>query len=105
MVTIRLTRMGSKKRPFFRVVVCEARTARDSAFIENLGYYEPRKNPEVLSLDRERLAHWVDKGARLSDTMRTLIARHKNDPVVTTAVTPAATAEVGATGAAEASAS
>ena len=72
--------MGSKKRPFFRVVVVESKSARDGAFIENLGYYEPRKQPEVLSIDRERLAHWVDKGARLSDTMRTLIARHKNDP-------------------------
>ena len=81
MVTIRLTRMGSKKRPFFRVVVCEARSARDGAFIENLGFYEPRKSPEVLSIDRERLAHWLDKGAKLSDTMRTLVARHKNDPV------------------------
>ncbi len=55
MVTIRLTRMGSKKRPFFRVVVVESKSARDGAFIENLGYYEPRKKPEVLSLDRERL--------------------------------------------------
>jgi small subunit ribosomal protein S16 len=81
MVTIRLTRMGSKKRPFFRVVVCEARSARDGAFIENLGFYEPRKSPEVLKIDRERLAHWLDKGAKLSDTMRTLVARHKNDPV------------------------
>ena len=89
MVTIRLTRMGSKKRPFFRVVVVESKSARDGAFIENLGYYEPRKNPEVLSLDRERLAHWVDKGARLSDTMRTLIARHKNDPVAAPAAVPA----------------
>lgn len=118
MVTIRLTRMGSKKRPFFRVVVCEARTARDSAFIENLGYYEPRKKPEVLSLDRERVAHWVDKGARLSDTMRTLIARHKNDQVLTTAVpvpvavpvpaavpVPPPVAEAGPTTATEASAS
>jgi small subunit ribosomal protein S16 len=99
MVTIRLTRMGSKKRPFFRVVVCEARSARDGAFIENLGYYNPRKAPEVLSIDRERLAHWVDRGARLSDTMRTLVARHKNDPVAVAAVTPdapAASAEASA---------
>jgi small subunit ribosomal protein S16 len=90
MVTIRLTRMGSKKRPFFRVVVCEAKWARDGAFIENLGYYEPRKKPEVLSINRERVDFWVSKGARLSDTMRTLIARHKNDPVAAAAAGEAA---------------
>jgi small subunit ribosomal protein S16 len=99
MVTIRLTRKGSKKRPFFRVVVVESKWARDGAFIEILGYYEPRKSPEVLSIDRERLAHWVDQGARLSDTMRTLVARHKNDPAAVAAVAAPAT------GAAQASAS
>jgi small subunit ribosomal protein S16 len=95
MVTIRLTRMGSKKRPFFRVAVCENRSPREGAFIETLGYYEPRKSPEVLSIDRERLAYWVDKGAQLSDTMRTLVARHKNDPV-TTATAASTTAEASA---------
>ena len=54
MVTIRLTRMGSKKRPFFRVVVVEGKSARDGSFVESLGYYNPRKSPEFLTLDRER---------------------------------------------------
>jgi len=99
MVTIRLTRMGSKKRPFFRVVVCEARWARDGAFIEALGYSEPRKSPEVLSIDRERLAYWVGKGAKRSDTLRTLVARHKADvvPAVPAPADTAATAESGPT--------
>jgi small subunit ribosomal protein S16 len=76
MLTIRLTRMGSKKRPFFRVVVVEGKSARDGAFVESLGHYNPRRSPEVLDVDRERLAYWVSKGAQPSNTMRTLVARN-----------------------------
>jgi small subunit ribosomal protein S16 len=76
MVTIRLTRMGSKKRPFFRVVVVEGRSPRDGSFVETLGYYNPRRRPELVELDRERLAYWIAKGARQSNTVRTLAARH-----------------------------
>ncbi|MEE8116142.1 MAG: 30S ribosomal protein S16 [Gemmatimonadales bacterium] len=79
MLTIRLRRMGSKKRPRFRVVVIEARVARDGRFIEVLGHYNPQTQPEVLHVDHERLAHWLQQGARPSDTVRTLLARH---PVV-----------------------
>jgi small subunit ribosomal protein S16 len=86
MLTIRMTRMGSKKRPFFRIVVVEGKAARDGSFTESLGYYNPRKSPEVLSIDRERLAYWVSKGAKPSDTLRTLVAR-----------APAPAAVVGAT--------
>jgi small subunit ribosomal protein S16 len=76
MLTIRLTRMGSKKRPFFRVVVVEGKAARDGAFTESLGYYNPRRNPEVLELDRARYEHWVSKGAQPSHTLRTLVSRN-----------------------------
>jgi small subunit ribosomal protein S16 len=76
MLTIRLTRMGSKKRPFFRVVVVEGKAARDGAFTESLGYYNPRKSPEVLELDRARYQHWVSQGAQPSNTLRTLVARN-----------------------------
>ena len=76
MLTIRLTRMGSKKRPFFRVVVVEGKAARDGAFTESLGYYNPRRNPEVLELDRARYEHWVSQGARPSNTLRTLVVRN-----------------------------
>jgi small subunit ribosomal protein S16 len=76
MLTIRLTRMGSKKRPFFRVVVVEAKAARDGSFTESLGYYNPRRTPEVLELDRERYGYWVSKGARPSHTLRTLVSRN-----------------------------
>ena len=75
MLAIRLRRTGSKKRPYFRVVVTDSRTARDSSFVEVLGSYNPRTNPETLEINRERLAHWLKSGARPSDTVRTLVAR------------------------------
>jgi small subunit ribosomal protein S16 len=80
MVAIRLRRAGSKKRPFFRVVVTDSRAARDSRFIEILGHYNPRARPAVVQIDRERVAHWIGKGARPSDSVRTLMARHLSAP-------------------------
>lgn len=87
MVAIRLRRAGSNKRPFFRVVVTDSRTARDSSFIEILGHYNPRTKPAVVHVDKERVDHWLKKGARPSDSVRTLIARH-----LTPAPAPAAAA-------------
>jgi small subunit ribosomal protein S16 len=75
MLAIRLRRTGSKKRPFFRVVVTDSRTARDSSFVEVLGFYNPRTKPETLRINRERLDHWLKSGAQPSDTIRTLVAR------------------------------
>ena len=75
MLVIRMRRVGSKKRPFFRIVVTEHSSPRDGAFVEVLGTYNPRTNPETLTLDRERIAHWISKGARPSDSVRTLISR------------------------------
>ena len=76
MVVIRLRRMGSNKRPFFRVVVTDSRTARDSSFVEILGHYNPRMKPAVVDVDKERVDYWLKKGAQPSDSVRTLIARH-----------------------------
>jgi small subunit ribosomal protein S16 len=77
MVTIRLTKVGSKKRPFFRIVVVEGRTARDGSVVESVGLYDPRRKPqEFFQLDRERYTHWVSKGARPSSTLKTLVARN-----------------------------
>jgi small subunit ribosomal protein S16 len=90
MLVIRLRRAGSKKRPFFRVVVTDSRAARDSSFVELLGHYNPRTKPETLQLDRERLAHWLKEGALPSDTVRTMLDR--NPPPVETAPAGAATA-------------
>jgi len=75
MLVIRMRRAGSLKRPFFRIVVTEARSPRDGRVVEVLGTYNPRTKPEKLSIDRERLAHWVKNGAQPSDTVRTLVAR------------------------------
>jgi small subunit ribosomal protein S16 len=76
MVAIRLRRAGSKKRPFFRVVVTDSRTARDSRFVEILGHYNPRTKPALVHIDKDRVAYWLGKGAQPSDSVRTLIARH-----------------------------
>ena len=77
MLTIRMRRMGSKKRPFFRVVVIDSRAPRDGRFVEVLGHYNPRTQPETMTVDRERLAHWLERGARPSDTVRTLLVRQR----------------------------
>jgi small subunit ribosomal protein S16 len=80
MVAIRLRRAGSKKRPFFRVVVTDSRAARDSSFVEILGHYNPRTKPAVVNVDKERIAYWIGQGAQPSDSVRTLIARHLTAP-------------------------
>ena len=80
MLTIRMRRVGAKKRPFFRVVVTEAHTARDGRALEVLGHYNPTAQPEMLVLDRERLEYWVARGAQPSDTVRTLLVRHPAPP-------------------------
>ncbi len=76
MVVIRMRRAGSKKRPFFRIVVTDSRAARDSSFVEILGHYNPRTKPAIVKIDQERVHYWVGKGAQPSDSVRTLIARH-----------------------------
>lgn len=76
MVTIRLRRQGAKKSPMYRVVVTDKRNARDGAFVEILGHYNPTAKPETLTIDHDRLAYWLGVGARPSDTVRTLIKRH-----------------------------
>jgi small subunit ribosomal protein S16 len=80
MLVIRLRRSGSKKRPFFRVVVADSRAARDSSFVEVLGHYNPRTTPESLTLNRERVDFWLKAGAQASDTIRTLIGRNPAPP-------------------------
>jgi small subunit ribosomal protein S16 len=92
MLVIRLRRAGSKKRPFFRVVVTDSRAARDSSFVEVLGHYNARSKPETLQLDRERLDFWVKKGALASDTVRTLLQRNPAPPAEATPAGAAASA-------------
>ena len=88
MVTIRLSKVGSKKRPFFRIVVVEGRTARDGSVVESVGLYDPRRKPqEFFLLDRDRFAHWLSKGAKPSSTLKTLVSRN---PAPVVAAAPAA---------------
>lgn len=75
MLSIRLRRMGSAKRPFYRVVVADARNWRDGRFIEILGHYDPRKHPAVVKIDGERAKYWIEKGAKASDTVRSLLKK------------------------------
>jgi small subunit ribosomal protein S16 len=75
MLSIRLRRMGSTKRPHYRVVVADSRFSRDGRFIEVLGHYDPRRNPASVQIDAERAKHWLAQGARPSDTVRSLLTK------------------------------
>ena len=90
MLSIRLRRMGSAKKPYFRVVVTEARTARDSSFVENLGTYNPRAKPAQVDINKGRVDHWLKLGARPSDSVRTLLAKHLSRDLSAPAEAPAA---------------
>ena len=76
MLSIRMRRTGSKKRPYYRVVVTEGREPREGRFLEVLGTYNPRTKPATVEIDKERVNYWVKQGARPSDTVRTLLSRH-----------------------------
>ena len=75
MVKIRLRRMGAKKAPFYRVVVAASRFARDGRFIEEIGYYDPTKNPSVVKIDEEKAKQWLSNGAQPTDTVRELLKK------------------------------
>ncbi len=74
-VKIRLKRMGAKKRPFYRIVVADSRSPRDGRFIEEIGYYDPMKEPSVIKVDHEKAADWLKKGAQATDTVRALLKK------------------------------
>ena len=75
MVKIRLRRMGNRNRPFFRVVVSDSRKVPMAASVEELGYYDPSRQPATVQIDRERIAEWVKRGAQMSPTVKQLVAR------------------------------
>ncbi len=74
-VKIRLRRMGAKKAPFYRIVVADSRFPRDGRFIEEIGYYDPTKNPTVVELDAEKAKKWIANGAQPTDTVRALLKK------------------------------
>ena len=79
-VRVRLTRVGSKKNPIWRVVVADGRSPRDGRFIETVGHYNPQTQPSTIVLDRERLDHWIERGAQPSPTVKKLM-RAPDTPV------------------------
>ena len=74
-VKIRLTRMGDKKSPFYRIVVADSRKARDGAYIEKLGTFNPLTDPAEITLDVERTKTWISNGAQPTETARTILVR------------------------------
>ena len=72
-VRVRLTRVGSKKNPIWRIVVADGRSPRDGRFIETIGSYNPQTEPSKIVLDKERLQHWLDQGAQPTNTVRKLM--------------------------------
>jgi len=72
MVKIRLKRMGAKKKPFYRIVVADSRSPRDGRFIEEIGYYDPLKDPAEININEEKALDWLKKGVQLSDTAKAL---------------------------------
>ena len=75
MVKIRLKRMGAHKKPFYRVVVADSRTPRDGRFIEEIGTYDPLKNPAEIIIDNDAAQKWLSQGAQPTDTVRALLKK------------------------------
>jgi small subunit ribosomal protein S16 len=72
-VRVRLTRVGSKKNPIWRIVVADQRSPRDGRFIEMIGHYNPQTEPSEIVIDDERLRHWLERGAQPTNTVKKLI--------------------------------
>ena len=75
MVKIRLKRMGMKKKPFYRIVVADINSPRDGRFIEEIGYYDPMKQPADIKIDNEKALQWIKNGAQPTDTVRILLKK------------------------------
>jgi small subunit ribosomal protein S16 len=77
LLAISLMRMGAKKRPSYRIVVKENRSKRDGSYLENVGFYDPTRNPAEIRIDADRVQYWIEKGAQPTDTVRNLIKANK----------------------------
>ena len=75
MVKMRLTRMGAKKAPFYRVVVADSRYPRDGRFIEEIGYYNPLTEPAEIKIDAEKAKNWLNNGAQPTETVKSLLKK------------------------------
>jgi small subunit ribosomal protein S16 len=74
-VKIRLTRKGAKKRPFYRIVAADSEAPRDGRFLEVVGHYNPLTDPAQITVDEEKLKKWVERGAKISETVRSLLRK------------------------------
>ena len=72
---IRLKRLGTKNQPHSRIIVCESSSARDSRIIENIGYYDPSKNPPYIKIDKAKAEKWLKVGAKASETVRSIFKK------------------------------
>lgn len=77
MVKLRLTRMGSKKAPFYRIVAIDSRKARDAQYLDKIGYYDPTKEPAIVNIDSEKALAWLAKGAQPTDTVRSMLKQQE----------------------------
>ena len=75
-VKIRLRRMGAKRAPFYRVVVADSRYPRDGRFIEEIGTYDPTKDPAIVNIDAEKAKKWISNGAQPTDTVKALLKKN-----------------------------
>jgi small subunit ribosomal protein S16 len=74
-VRIRMTRMGAKKKPFYRLVAADSQAPRDGRFLEILGYYDPMKDPAVVKIHEDKVNYWLQKGARVSESAKALLKK------------------------------
>lgn len=74
-VKIRLTRMGAKKKPFYRLVAADSEAPRDGKFLEILGYYDPMKDPAIIKVHEEKINYWLEKGALISESARAILKK------------------------------
>jgi small subunit ribosomal protein S16 len=103
-VRVRLTRVGSKKNPIWRVVVADQRSPRDGRFIETIGHYNPQTNPSTITIDEERFQHWVSRGAQPTNTVKQLVKAHGKGVAGGTATGSAGVSQASAVGEPEADA-
>ncbi len=75
-VKIRLARFGQKKKPFYRIVVADSEASRDGRFIEIVGTYDPMRDPAEVTLKNDKIKYWLEQGAKPTDTVKSLIAKH-----------------------------
>ncbi len=81
MVSIRLSRMGTKHKPFYRIVAVDRERPRESRYIELIGHYDPKKDPQIIQIDMEKYNAWIARGGQPSDTVKSLVKRFNTEKI------------------------